>query len=368
MSRLRAALTTALVVGCAGTGLLAATSLASGATRTILDTVTGTDTSTDTTVTTTDTETTATTTEATTTATATTVTTPSGPPVLAEGVTIGGVQVGGMTRKGAIAAVTTAFVTPLPIVAPGFRLSLKPATVGARPKIKAAVASAFKARAGAAVALPVQVSATRVHRFVATIAARYNRTPIDSTVVLRQLKPFVSKGRPGRMLKRVAAQHAILVDLRGNHRAPVRLTGTQTPQKVSRSTFGPVIVIRNAGHTLTLYDGMHLVRRFGVATGQPAYPTPNGRFTVAVMWKNPWWYPPASPWAVGEKPVPPGPGNPLGTRWMGLTAPGVGIHGTPQPQSIGYSLSHGCIRMRIPDAEWLFDHVVVGATVFIVPA
>ena len=52
---------------------------------------------------------------------------------------------------------------------------------------------------------------------------------------------------------------------------------------------------------------------------------------------------------------------------MGLTSPGVGIHGTPQPQSIGYSLSHGCIRMRIPEAEWLFDHVRVGATVFIVP-
>jgi L,D-transpeptidase ErfK/SrfK len=86
------------------------------------------------------------------------------------------------------------------------------------------------------------------------------------------------------------------------------------------------------------------------------------------MWKNPWWYPPASPWAQGLKPVPPGPGNPLGTRWMGLTAPGVGIHGTPDSGSIGYSVSHGCIRMLIPDAEWLFDHVVIGTPVFIVAA
>jgi lipoprotein-anchoring transpeptidase ErfK/SrfK len=356
MSRLRAAVTTALVVGCAALGLLAATSLASGATRALLDTVTGTDTSTtDTSVTTT-------------TATATTTTTPTGPSLLAEGVTIGGIQVGGMTRKDAIAAVTAAFVAPVPIVAPRFRVALKPSAVGARPKIKAAVASAFKAPADTHVALPVQVSAARVHRFVSTLAARFDRKPIDSTLVLRQLKPFVSKGRPGRTLKRLAAQHAILLDLRANRRTAVRLTGTATPQAVSRSTFGPVIVIRNAGHTLTLYNGMHFVRRFGVATGQPAYPTPNGRFTIAVMWKNPWWYPPASPWAVGEQPVPPGPGNPLGTRWMGITSPGVGIHGTPQPQSIGYSLSHGCIRMRIPDAEWLFEHVRVGATVFIVPA
>jgi lipoprotein-anchoring transpeptidase ErfK/SrfK len=51
---------------------------------------------------------------------------------------------------------------------------------------------------------------------------------------------------------------------------------------------------------------------------------------------------------------------------MGLSAPGVGIHGTPVPGSIGYSLSHGCIRMLIPSAEWLFDHVRVGTTVYIV--
>ena len=75
---------------------------------------------------------------------------------------------------------------------------------------------------------------------------------------------------------------------------------------------------------------MKVVRQFGVATGQAVYPTPLGTFQIVVKWKNPWWYPPASPWAKGEKPVPPGPGNPLGTRWMGLSAPGVGIHGTPR--------------------------------------
>jgi lipoprotein-anchoring transpeptidase ErfK/SrfK len=53
---------------------------------------------------------------------------------------------------------------------------------------------------------------------------------------------------------------------------------------------------------------------------------------------------------------------------MGLSAPGVGIHGTPDAASIGYSASHGCIRMRIPQAEWLFQHVSIGTTVFIVSA
>jgi L,D-transpeptidase ErfK/SrfK len=113
---------------------------------------------------------------------------------------------------------------------------------------------------------------------------------------------------------------------------------------------------------------MRLVRSFPVATGQQVYPTPLGRFQIVVKWRNPWWYPPASPWAKGQKPIPPGPNNPLGTRWMGISSPGVGIHGTPNSGSIGYSLSHGCIRMYIPDAEWLFNHVTIGTPVFIVAA
>ena len=88
-------------------------------------------------------------------------------------------------------------------------------------------------------------------------------------------------------------------------------------------------------------------------------------FRIVDKQENPWWTPPTSSWAQGLKPVPPGPGNPLGTRWMGLAAPGVGIHGTPDDASIGYSGSHGCIRMHIPDAEWLFEHVGVGTPVVI---
>ena len=69
-----------------------------------------------------------------------------------------------------------------------------------------------------------------------------------------------------------------------------------------------------------------------------------------------------------KQPIPPGPGNPLGTRWMGISSPYVGIHGTPDAASIGYSASHGCIRMLIPQVEWLFEQVEVGTPVFIVRA
>jgi lipoprotein-anchoring transpeptidase ErfK/SrfK len=126
-------------------------------------------------------------------------------------------------------------------------------------------------------------------------------------------------------------------------------------------------VILRSSNRLHFYNKAGLARKFGVATGQASYPTPLGAYEIVTMQRNPWWYPPPSDWAEDSDPVPPGPGNPLGTRWMGISAPYVGIHGTPDAASIGYSASHGCIRMRIPDAEWLFRRVKIGMPVFIVP-
>ena len=132
-----------------------------------------------------------------------------------------------------------------------------------------------------------------------------------------------------------------------------------------RSTYGHVIVINRAANSLNFFYSTTLIRSFGVATGQAQYPTPSGTFEIVDKQRDPWWRPPDSEWAKDAKPIPPGPGNPLGTRWMGLTAPGVGIHGTPDDASIGYSSSHGCIRMHVPDAEWLFDNADWGTPVII---
>ena len=165
-----------------------------------------------------------------------------------------------------------------------------------------------------------------------------------------------------------ATVKAIAKELRLNARDAILLRTNKTPAHVTRANFGPVIVIHRGSNRLYLYKGARLNRLFPVATGQSVYPTPLGSFHIVVMWRNPWWYPPNSPWAQGEQPVPPGPNNPLGTRWMGISAPGVGIHGTNNDASIGYSVSHGCIRMHVSDAEWLFNHVDIGTPVFIVSA
>lgn len=127
------------------------------------------------------------------------------------------------------------------------------------------------------------------------------------------------------------------------------------------------IVIDRSERKLYLYDGDTVVKTFRVAVGQPRYPTPTGSYVIINKVYNPTWSPPPSPWAEGLEPVPPGPGNPLGTRWMGLSAPHVGIHGTYQGWSIGTAASHGCIRMHIRDVEELFELVYVGTPVDIVP-
>jgi lipoprotein-anchoring transpeptidase ErfK/SrfK len=118
---------------------------------------------------------------------------------------------------------------------------------------------------------------------------------------------------------------------------------------------------------LYLYGGGgELAKTYRVAVGMPAYPTPTGTFRIINKEVDPTWNPPDSPWAVGQDPVPPGPGNPLGTRWMGLNSPGIGIHGTYASSSIGKAASHGCIRMLVREAEDLFGRIYVGTPVKIV--
>jgi lipoprotein-anchoring transpeptidase ErfK/SrfK len=123
------------------------------------------------------------------------------------------------------------------------------------------------------------------------------------------------------------------------------------------------IVIDLSAYRLSLIRDGKVAFTFPVAVGQSAYPTPTGRWAIVQMSKNPTWIPPDSPWAKGLGPIPPGPGNPLGTRWIGTSAPAVGIHGTPADYTIGTAASHGCIRMHIPDVEKLYDQVAVGMEV-----
>ena len=116
------------------------------------------------------------------------------------------------------------------------------------------------------------------------------------------------------------------------------------------------IVISIPDKRLVLYEGGEAVRVFDVAVGKPSTPTPQGEFQIVQRIPYPTWFGP-------NIVVPPGKSNPLGTRWLGLSIAGYGIHGTNVPSSIGKAASHGCIRMRNQDVEELFELVGVGVKV-----
>jgi len=289
------------------------------------------------------------------------------PGLIPPGVTIGGIAVGGLSPESATFMVQERFEQGLPLIFRGRpRLAPSPNVLGATARIDQAVDRALNAQPGVEVGLTVLINGDTTRAYVLSVARRFNREPADAALVLRKLRPKIVPERMGVTVKRAELTANIHLRLTAMSRAPVKIRTELSRPEVTHRSFRSTIVIHRGSNRLELFNYQRLRKRFRVATGESVYPTPLGRFRIVVKWRNPWWYPPNSRWAKGLKPVPPGPDNPLGTRWMGLSEPGVGIHGTPNGGSIGYSVSHGCIRMYIPDAEWLFNTVDIGSQVFIV--
>lgn len=125
------------------------------------------------------------------------------------------------------------------------------------------------------------------------------------------------------------------------------------------------LVLNLPERMIYLFDSGNFIGWFPVAIGAPGkWMTPVNEMTVVNKTKNPTWLPPE--WANIEKPVGPGPDNPLGDRWIGLSMPGYGIHATNSLLSIGMAASHGCIRMHPRDAKELYDKVKIGMPVKII--
>jgi lipoprotein-anchoring transpeptidase ErfK/SrfK len=284
------------------------------------------------------------------------------------GVAIGGLRVGDLTSEQARNAISWWYNRPLRFVFYGKHWTVRPAALGASVDTDNAVQQVLNARRTDHLSLRVKVDPAQIQRYVRALDGRLSVEAQDATATLKGVQPVIEPGKPGLALNRLKTTQRIEAALAVARRPLLHLAARTVAPSLTTNGFGAVVVIYRGSNVLHLYNGSKPWRTFQVATGQSIYPTPTGSWHVVDMQRNPWWRPPDSPWAKGLKPIPPGPGNPLGTRWMGLDAAGVGMHGTPDAASIGYSASHGCIRMRIPDAEWLFDHVRIGTPVFIVNA
>jgi lipoprotein-anchoring transpeptidase ErfK/SrfK len=215
--------------------------------------------------------------------------------------------------------------------------------------------------------LPVSYDRTAVNRFVADVAAQIQTQPVSASLDFQDGRLVVQRARSGRALATGAARRAVLAAVRAG-RESVAVGVRRVQPSVGEHDVGMTIIVRRSQNRLYLYSGTRLVKSYPVATGQlGTYDTPEGHFQIINKRVNPTWVNPArDTWGKDEPAmIPPGPDNPLGTRALDLSAPGIRIHGTPSDESIGHYASHGCIRMHIPDSEDLFGRVEVGTRVII---
>jgi lipoprotein-anchoring transpeptidase ErfK/SrfK len=232
---------------------------------------------------------------------------------------------------------------------------------------------ALYAKAGVTQVAPaISHSRLAVKAFVEDIAKKVDKPARDARIKITLRHIYRQRARYGHRLDVEAARKAIDAALddpaapRVLHQPLTRARAKVNANDLAR-VYNTVITIDRDHFKLRLFKGLKFRKSYGVAVGQPAYPTPTGRFTITSKQVNPVWSVPNSPWAgelQGTTVDGGSAANPLKARWMGI-ANGVGIHGTGEDYSIGTRASHGCIRMHVPDVVDLFQRVPIGAPVLI---
>ncbi len=303
------------------------------------------------------------------------------------GVKIGGVDVGGMTRDQAVAAVRAEAETRLSssvrISAADQSWTATSQQLGVHVDIDSAVDQALAVSDGYSmfgrlvrrirqepvnkdIALEWRYGAAKVRSFLAGISDGLASRARNASIELLDGELDFVHSRFGRELDADAATSKIVDALRSG-KPSIRLSLAKTEPKISDETLGKTLVVDIATNNLFLYDGFEVERTYRVATAKPGFVTPKGVWTIVNKAENPTWYNPAlDTWGKDLPPsIPPGPGNPLGTRALYLNAPDIRIHGTYDSGSIGTYASHGCIRMNISDSEALYPLVPIGTPVII---
>ena len=125
------------------------------------------------------------------------------------------------------------------------------------------------------------------------------------------------------------------------------------------------IIINIPAFRLYLYENGVPIREYPIGVGNVFQPSIIGETRIINKVVDPTYYP-TRWWERGLEPIPPGPDNPVGTRWLGLGFPSYGIHGTNNPDSIGQAMSSGCIRMYNHDVEELTNLVSIGTPVYLI--
>jgi lipoprotein-anchoring transpeptidase ErfK/SrfK len=310
------------------------------------------------------------------------------------GMTVAGVDVGGLSRTEATRRVRRRYGRPamravrIELGRRSYRLGA--ARAGVEMDIRGAVGRAIAAgrrddivtRAWRSLTngrmhgdepVPISVDAGKVRRFVARIGDAVARPAVDATLQVAVVRVAVTPSHAGRRLDAPAALSARIVrTLRDatSRRTLAARTAAVAPALTKAGVWRahPVTVtVSQHQKVVRVFRRGHLVKRYRVAVGTKAYPTPYGTFSVQTMQRNPPWNVPHSEWAGGlaGRTIPGGaPQNPLVARWIGFDG-SVGFHGTREALSIGRAASHGCVRMHPHDVIDLYKRVAVGTTVLV---
>lgn len=300
---------------------------------------------------------------------------------------IEGIPVGGMRATEAVRLLRDRLESPLhrPLTVKSgvFTMDTTPWDLGLRVDVAGAVRKAQGQTSGNAIARvwsrlfshprPVVAAAPKWQRSVLDgqlqrMAEKIHTDPLTPAIDFSSGWLVFAPGRPGVELDREATSAAIADAIQLGDR-DVRLVTTDIAPPSVRNAFQKVILVRAGENKLYLYENGVIAKSWPVATGSASYATPTGTWKVVEKIVDPVWYNPGSSWAVGmPRSIGPGPNNPLGQRALALDAPAILIHGTPDRSSIGYSVSHGCIRMLAENEQELFDIVDEGTPVVIVNA
>jgi lipoprotein-anchoring transpeptidase ErfK/SrfK len=314
--------------------------------------------------------------------------------VIASGVSVAGIDVGGLRAAEARALLDTRLVQPLrePVrVDYGTHsFMLRPSRAGLRVDVSRMVDTAVRLsrqgdlgervyrelrgrRLNKSVPLRAELAHDTVATFVARVARVVDAPPRQARVVPAPLATtlHVRPSVDGVAVRREVLQRQLTAALLRRDGART-LTVPTRPMKPRWTTenlarrYPTMILVSRETFTLRLYKNLKLVKKYGIAVGQAGLETPAGFYRINDKQVNPSWHVPNSAWAgdLAGRIIPPGPADPIKSRWMGFYN-GAGIHGTDATWSIGTAASHGCIRMMIPDVEELYDKVPLNTPIYV---
>jgi lipoprotein-anchoring transpeptidase ErfK/SrfK len=311
--------------------------------------------------------------------------------LIAEGVTVAGVDVGGLRVDEASRLVATRLKEPLEqpiaVVRAKKRFNLSAEDAGVEADVAGMVDEALeRSRDGSIITrvardvtggeenvqVPARVTydEAAIAGLVKRVEKGLNRPAQDAEVSFPSLDRVKEKRglkvRAARLEQRLG-QALTVPGVDRRVKAPAKIIQPKVTQAQLADKYPTLLIVDRSSFQLHYYERLELVKSYTVAVGALGFDTPAGMYSIQNKAVNPAWSVPNSDWAgsLAGTVVPGGvPENPLKARWLGIYD-GAGIHGTDQTYSLGTAASHGCVRMAIPDVIELYDNVPVGAPIYI---